>query len=337
MNANSPCAFELYGKRYHLGMTPADLKEFEPMIPSQAKDHLPFGKKIGIHMVHRETNARITLYLVNRNRMPCRVMNAGIYGLHVSFEENPRDFIKIFPAPNRSVGLDGTNSLRNATELLGTPAVSKKAYMEEVVEERTRTEVVTEVTEEEWDDYIDFIEEEVEYEVPYEDRDFVHHDASALWRTVDCVLLLHHEVNINQIDFYRAGEAPETLDPKPVTGFKRTFLKIRSVCCFTTLLSTLGLVGLIFSDRLPEFLQSLAGIAMLLGWASALFACPWHLLKTVGKIIGWSFAFGFAALAILCIVTTPIGIAVGGAILLFAQSIVTIPYYFKKIRPELNK
>ena len=209
--------------------------------------------------------------------------------------------------------------------------------MEEVVEERTRTEVVTEVTEEEWDDSIDFYEEEVEYEVPYEDKDFVHHDASALWRTENCVLLLHHELNINRIELYRAGDAPERLDPKPITGFKRTFLKIRGVCCFTTLLSTLGLVGLIFSNRIPEFLQSLAGITVLLGWLSALFACPWHLLKTVGKIIGWSFAFGFAAFAILCIVTTPIGILLGGAILLFAQSIVTIPYYFKKIRPELNK
>ncbi len=337
MNPSSPCAFELEGNRYSWGATPADLKEFELQTPSQASTHVRFGQRTALTMVHCKTNARITLFLTNYSRTPCRLMNASIYGLSASFENDPHLSLKIFHNPDRPAGLGSKGTFSDAIALLGRPAAAQKAYTEEVVEERTRTETVTEVTEEEWDDYIDFYEEEVEYEVPYEDRDFVHHDASALWRTENCVLLLHHNVNITSIDFYKAGEAPEKLDPKPVTGFKRTFLKIRGVCCFTTLLSTIGLLGLIFSNQLPEFLQTLTGFAVLFGWASTLFACPWHLIKVAGKVIGWSFAFGIAILTVGCVITTPIGIILAGALLLFFQSIVTIPYYFKKIRPELNK
>lgn len=330
----NPHTFELAGKRYHLGVSPKQLQGFHLMADFHQAIRIRPGKRSATTMVHDETGTQIHLSLINKGTKTCHLPDASIYGIRVSFEKCGGSFFKIFPSPHTPEGIDGSDGLGQATRLLGKPADEQKVRYEEETRQETRTEVVTEVTEEEWDDCIDFYEEEVEYEVPYEYTEIVKHDAFSRWETDHCFVRIFYDDGITAMEFVDR-QSLQQFAPKPPSKFRQGFLKFRGVCCFTTLLSTVGLLGLIFAEQLPEFLQSLSGIAVLLGWISALFACPWHLLKTVGRIIGWSFALGVAALAILCIVTTPIGILIGGGILLFAPSIVTIPYYFKTLRNKI--
>ena len=54
-------------------------------------------------------------------------------------------------------------------------------------------------------------------------------------------------------------------------------------------------------------------------------------------MIGYAFALGITIFTVGCVVTTPIGIALAAAMVLFFPAIVTIPYYCKTLRPKLNQ
>lgn len=323
--------FEFEGKRYSLGMTPAQLKDLK--FSNNAYDiKIRPQKRVRVYMTHKTTGRTIGVMLVNNGDKTCQAKNAEIYGItakaDLSIANGP---IKIFPIANSTRGIGMADPVSIATELLGEPHRIIEAHETVEVYEDTRTEEIIEYTEEEYDYDYDFYEEKIEVEVPYEYEETEWVDAKNEWTTNDYHISVSYSGGITGIEFYKVLEEPKKLIPKSV---RDVFFKFRSVCCFTTLFSLLGLAGLILGEYTNSilYLQDISGIMLLLGWFSAIFACPIQILKVAGKVVGWAFSIGICAFTIGCVVTTPIGIAVAAALILFLQSAVAIPYYFKTLR-----
>lgn len=105
------------------------------------------------------------------------------------------------------------------------------------------------------------------------------------------------------------------------------FLPIRIICCFTALCSTIAFIIMLVSPNSSGWI----GFFWLIGFISALIACPIRILKVaVGLLIG-GFTVGLAFFGIGCLVGTIIGAVAGYALVLYAPAIVTIPYCWKEL------
>lgn len=114
--------------------------------------------------------------------------------------------------------------------------------------------------------------------------------------------------------------------------FGKGFYKVRCVCCFTTLLITIGAV-IMFLDINSYTCFMVGGYLAFFGYLSLLFTCPGRLIYIAiqcikkGVKIGWSFWGIPTAVAGLLI-----GIFVGGGLAMWIPAVITIPYYFSDLK-----
>ena len=100
----------------------------------------------------------------------------------------------------------------------------------------------------------------------------------------------------------------------------------RIICCFLAILSTVGLVMYLSSGE-----ALFSSIFMVVGLASALFACPGRFLGITAALTIGGFSIGLFFALVGCILGAGIGFALGVALLVYIPAAITIPYCFKEL------
>lgn len=111
----------------------------------------------------------------------------------------------------------------------------------------------------------------------------------------------------------------------------RGFYKVRCVCCFTTLFSTIGIILAFVGDN-KQVPMTIGGLFILIGLISSLLSCPGRLIAVFIACIVGGFEIGLCFLGIGCIIGLCIGIVIGGSLALYFPAIITIKYYFSELR-----
>lgn len=100
--------------------------------------------------------------------------------------------------------------------------------------------------------------------------------------------------------------------------------KVRQVCCFTSILATVGM-GIAFFG--PKDMMTFAGVLYFIGMLSAIIACFVKLLSTVGFFVSVGFTYGFFFLVIGCVIGAALGLILALTIITIAPAIITIRYF----------
>ena len=102
--------------------------------------------------------------------------------------------------------------------------------------------------------------------------------------------------------------------------------KIRQVCCFTAIFSTVG-IGMFWLAPHTTEMMTLAGVFFFIGFLSSIIVCPLDFLSMIGAFTGAGFTCGLYFLLVGCIIGAMVGFAVAMIITIFVPAVITIRYF----------